>query len=92
VKQADIERAARNAHLDVLITGETGTSKTFSARQIHDRSRREHPRADVFIAALACVGRGTASLTSTRYVRRALEKVIDRNIRFGLICSISPAT
>lgn len=37
---ADIERAARNAHLDVLITGETGTSKTFSARQIHDRSRR----------------------------------------------------
>jgi len=50
---ADIERAARCAHLDVLITGETGTSKTFSARRIHDRSRRAgYPFKDLNCANL----------------------------------------
>ncbi len=50
---ADIDRAARNAHLDVLITGETGTSKTYSARRIHDRSRRAgYPFKDLNCANL----------------------------------------
>jgi transcriptional regulator with PAS, ATPase and Fis domain len=51
--EADIERAARNAHFDVLITGETGTGKTLAALQIHERSRRAgHPFKDINCAAL----------------------------------------
>ena len=78
-----IDLAARNPDAPILLQGETGTGKGYIARQIHDRSVRNHsPFVEINCASLSATflenelfGHERGAFTDARHAKRGLLEV-----------------
>lgn len=78
-----IDLAARNPDAPILLQGETGTGKGYIARQIHDRSVRNHsPFVEINCASLSATfveselfGHERGAFTDARQAKRGLLEV-----------------
>ncbi len=78
-----IDLAARNPDAPILLQGETGTGKGYIARQIHDRSIRNHsPFVEINCASLSATfleselfGHERGAFTDARQAKRGLLEV-----------------
>ena len=85
-----ITLAAKNADAPVLLQGETGTGKGFIARQIHDRSIRQHaPFVEINCASLSAAffeselfGHERGAFTDARQAKRGLLEVAGEGTLF----------
>ena len=94
-----IDLAARNPDAPILLQGETGTGKGYIARQIHDRSVRNHsPFVEINCASLSATffeselfGHERGAFTDARQAKRGLLEVAgDGTVFLDEIAELSP--